>query len=217
MFEEDYLKSIENQFLNQDSLSFMKEVPDKYFDLILTDPPYDIDSINLEKQGYAGNNYFKKKNWDNDIPQEEFFNQIFRISKNQIICGANYFGLKGRGYIVWDKGEGFYNRSFSEAELLYTSFDMNIKIFKYDPLAKGDYHNKIHPTQKPIPLFNWLLERYSKPNDLILDPFSGSGTTAIAAYNTDRRFICIEKDEEYYNKSIERYNNHIKLKGGLFK
>jgi DNA modification methylase len=89
-------------------------------------------------------------------------------------------------------------------ELAYTSFDANAKIFKYDPLARGDYRGKIHPTQKPLPLFQWCLQNYSKEGDLILDCFSGSGTTAVACHNIHRRFICIEKDPEYHAASVER-------------
>ena len=128
------------------------------------------------------------------------------MTKKQIIWGGNYYGIASRCWLVWDKGEGFYNRTYAEVEIAYTSFDANAKIFKYDPLAKGDYRGKIHPTQKPLALFQWCLQNYSKEGDLILDCFSGSGTTAVACHNLNRRFICIEKDPDYWAASVERLN-----------
>jgi site-specific DNA-methyltransferase (adenine-specific) len=187
-------------------MDILKQLPDKCIDLVLTDPPYGI-GMDGGNVGYKGFNNFVKKDWDNSIPQKEIFNEIFRVSKNQIIWGGNYFGFKSRCFLIWDKGEGFYNRSYAEAELAYTSFDKNTCIFKYDPLAKRDYIGKLHPTQKPLKLFEWCLQKYSKENDLILDCFSGSSTTAVACHNLKRRFICIEKDEDYYKASVERLEN----------
>ena len=184
-------------------MDILKQLPDKCIDLVLTDPPYGI-GMDGGNVGYKGNNNFEKKNWDKETPKKEIFEEIFRVSKNQIMWGGNYFGFKSRCYLVWDKGEGFYNRSYAEAELAYTSFDKNISIFKHDPLAKRDYVGKLHPCQKPLTLFEWCLQNHSKEGDLILDPFSGSGTTAIACHRLKRRFICIEKDAEYWAKSVER-------------
>ena len=199
-------ESITNQIINADCMDILKQLPDKCIDLVLTDPPYGLNITN-HKIGYAGNNNFDKKRWDICIPSKKYFNEIFRVSKNQIIFGGNYFGLKSRCFIVWDKGEGFYNRDFAEAELAWTSFNKNTIIYKYDPLTKRDYVNKIHPTQKPLKLFEWCLQKFSNENDLILDCFSGSGTTAVAAYNLKRRFICIEKDYDYWKASVERLEN----------
>jgi len=196
-----------NKITHGDCLEVMKELPDKCIDLVLTDPPYGIGISSQTGIGYKGFNVFTPKNWDNAAPSSEYFSEIFRISKNQIIWGGNYFGLNSRCYLVWDKGEGFYNRTYAEAELAYTSFDANVRIYKRDPLAKGDYRGKIHPTQKPVPLFEWCLNNYSEEGDIILDCFSGSGTTAVACHNLKRNFICIEKDEEYYKASCERLQN----------
>lgn len=194
----------ENNIHLGDCLDLMRSLPDKSIDLVLTDPPYGI-GMDGGDVGYKGFNNFEKKQWDNETPTEEYFDEIFRVSKNQIIWGGNYFGFNpSRCWLIWDKGEGFYNRTYAEAELAWTGFDANVKIFKHDPLARGDYKGKQHPTQKPLKLFQWCLERYSQPNDLILDPFSGSGTTAIAAHNLGRRFICIEKDEDYHAASVQR-------------
>lgn len=189
-----------------DCLDIMKQMPDKCVDLVLTDPPYGIgmDGGNI---GYKGNNNFDKKDWDEFIPQKIYFYEMKRISKNQIIFGGNYF-LKHlentRCFIVWDKGEGFYNRTYAECELAWCSFNKNTKIYKYDPLANGDYKGKLHPTQKPVSLFSKIIRDYSLETDIIFDPFSGSGTTAIACNANNRQFICIEKDPEYHRLSVER-------------
>lgn len=195
-----------NKIINADCMDILKQLPDKCIDLVLTDPPYGI-GMDGGNVGYKGFNNFKQKNWDDKIPSENVFSEIFRVSKNQIIWGGNYFGFKSRCFLVWDKAEGFYNRSYAEAELAYTSYDKNTCIFKYDPLANRDYVGKIHPTQKPLRLFEWCLNKFSNENDLVLDCFSGSGTTAVACHNLKRRFICIEKDYDYWKASVERLEN----------
>ena len=164
---------------------------------------------------------YGKKDWDNEIPSAEIFNEIFRVSKNQIIFGGNYFVeyLKNSPcWIVWNKNNG--NNDFADCELAYTSFKSAVR--KYDWTWNGmiqqNMKNKdirIHPTQKPIGLFEKILLDYSQKNDIILDCFGGSGTTAIACYNTQRRYIVIEKDDEYYKKSIERLED-IKAQISLF-
>ena len=197
------IEQLQNRIICADCLDILKQLPDKCIDLVLTDPPYGI-GMDGGNVGYKGFNNFAKKDWDSKIPSKEVFDEIFRVSKNQIIWGGNYFGFKSRCFLVWDKGEGFYNRTYAEAELAFTSFEQNVRIYKHDPLAKGDYKGKIHPTQKPLKLFEWCLNNYSKENDLVLDCFSGSGTTAVACHNLKRRFICIEKDPEYAKASQER-------------
>ena len=187
-----------------DCLDFMREMPDKSVDLVLTDPPYGI-GMDGGCIGHKGANVFDKLDWDVSPPDARYFHEIFRISRNQVIFGGNYFNLPPtRGFIVWDKGGGFKGRTYAECEYVWTSFDQNARIYKRDPLAQGDYHGRLHPTQKPVPLFVWILERYSKPGDLVLDPFLGSGTTAIACLRTGRHFIGIEKHEPYFIKAQER-------------
>ena len=160
-----------------DCMDLLKQVPDKYFQLAVVDPPYGI-GMDGGNVGYKGNNNFKKKNWDKETPTAEYFMELWRVSKNRIIWGGNYFDLPAtRCYLVWDKGEGFYNRTYAECELAWTSFDANTCKIKYDPLAKGDYKGKIHPCQKPVALYEWLLKNYAKPNDKILDTHLGSGSS----------------------------------------
>lgn len=191
-----------------DCLEAMKEMPDNAYDLAIVDPPYGI-GMDGGNVGYKGFNNFTKKNWDKDIPSKEYFNELIRVSKNQIVWGGNYFGLPPtRCFLIWDKGEGFYNRTYAEAELAWTSFDKNVKIFKRDPLAKGDYKGKIHPTQKPVTLYEWLLDNYAKEGDKILDTHLGSGSIALACHNRKFDLDAWEIDEEYYNNAVERLDTH---------
>jgi len=149
------------EITNEDNMELMKRYPDNYFDLAIVDPPYGI-GMDGGNVGYKGFNNFEKKVWDKAIPDQEYFEELFRISKNQIVWGGNYFGLPAtRCFLVWDKGEGFYNRTYAECELAWTSFDKNTVKYKRDPLAKGDYKGKIHPTQKPVSLYQWLLDNYA--------------------------------------------------------
>ena len=190
------VKDLENTIINADCMDILKDLPDNCIDLVLTDPPYGIGiSKNPVRQKH------NKKSWDNSVPDNLIFNELFRVSKNQIIWGGNYFNLpESQGFLIWDKKQP-ENFSLAMCEYAFSSFNSPAKIFRLSVL---DEKNKSHPTQKPIKLFNWILKKYSKENDLILDTFSGSGTTAIAALNTNRRFICIEKDKEYFDKSLER-------------
>lgn len=113
-----------------------------------------------------------------------------------------------RCWLVWDKGEGFYGRTYAEAELAWTSFDQNVRIFKRDPLARGDYNGKIHPTQKPVALYSWIFARYAKPGYKILDTHLGSGSSRIAAYDAGLDFVGYEIDKEYFDKQEERFAAH---------
>ena len=194
---------------NEDNMALMARYPDNYFDLAIVDPPYGIrmDGGNV---GYKGFNNFEKKNWDKEIPSKEYFEQLFRVSKNQVIFGGNYFGLPPtRCFLVWDKGEGFYNRTYAECELAWTSFDANTVKIKHDPLAKGDYKGKIHPTQKPVALYKWILDKYAKQGDKILDTHLGSGSIAIACHDYNFDLTACELDKEYFDKAMQRINNHV--------
>jgi len=200
-----FCETIKNCTLhNIDCMEYMKSLPSNAFDLAIVDPPYGI-GMDGGNVGYKGNNKLEKKNWDSQTPKKEYFNELMRISVNQIIWGGNYFGLNAtRCFIVWDKGEGFYNRTYAECELAWTSFDKNAKIFKHDPLAKGDYRGKIHPTQKPVKLYEWLLTNYAKQGDKILDTHLGSGSHAIACNNLGFELVACELDKDYYEASIKR-------------
>lgn len=190
-------------------MEYMATLPDKAFDLAIVDPPYGI-GMDGGNVGYKGFNNFVKKEWDNSIPPAEYFEQLFRVSKNQIIWGGNYFPLRPtRGFIIWDKGEGFKGRTYAECEFAWTSLDVNARIFKHDPLAKGDYHGKINPCQKPIRLYKWLLKNYAKEGDRILDTHLGSGSSAIAAFDFKaKEFVGCEIDNDYYNAAVNRFRIH---------
>jgi len=186
-----------------DCLELMREIPDKSIDLVLTDPPYGIGASGKSfKSGTLKNNrsdFYGE--WDNFTPTKEYFDEIFRISNNQIIWGGNYFSKfiePSRCWIIWDKIQPM--ESYADAELAYTSFDKNIKIYKQfwsGAHAKESMENRHHPTQKPLELMRWCLEKYSEPDHLILDCFAGSGTTGRAAKDLGRNFILIEKEEKY--------------------
>lgn len=175
--------------------------------LAIVDPPYGI-GMDGGNVGYKGFNDFKKKEWDNAPPDSKYFIELQSVSKNQIIWGGNYFPLPPtRCVIVWDKGEGFYNRTYAELEMAWTSFDENARIFKRDPLAKGDYHNKINPCQKPVALYKWLLSKYAKQSDLILDTHVGSASSLIACIDMGFDYVGFELDKDYYESARKRIEN----------
>ena len=189
-----------NKIYNNDCLELMKQLPDKCIDLVLTDPPYGIGiSSNPVRQMHD------KKDWDDNIPIDEYFKEIFRVSKEQIIWGGNYFNLPtSQGFLVWDKIQP-YDFSLAMCEQAWCSYQKPAKLFRYSVLKEK---GKEHPTQKPVKLIEWCID-YSKLKEgsLILDCFSGSGTTAIAAFNKKMDFICIEKDYDYWKASVERLEN----------
>jgi len=193
-----------NIVINDDCLNFMKSLPDKCIDLCLTDPPYGINILKSERisksRGFKGN-------WDDFIPTKEYFDEIFRISKNQVIWGGNYFIeylQNTRCFLIWDKNN--YGRDFADCEMAWTSIDKVARVFKYRPMNMDG--GKVHPTQKPIELFSWILENYSKENDIIFDPFAGSGTTAISCINMNRQYLLVEKEVEYFNIINKRISEH---------
>lgn len=202
-------KGVKSVVYLMDCMEMLKQIPDKYFELAIVDPPYGI-GMDGGNVGYKGNNNFKKKNWDKETPTDEYFMELWRVSKNRIIWGGNYFDLPAtRCYLVWDKGEGFYNRTYAECELAWTSFDANTCKIKYDPLAKGDYKGKIHPTQKPIALYEWLIKNYAKEGDKILDTHLGSGSSRIAADKANLPFMGCELDPDYFYASVKRFENEV--------
>lgn len=195
--------------INGDCMDYMASLADKAFSLAVVDPPYGIE-IGRAQKGKWVTSRMPKKNWDDSPPPSEYFDVLFRVSGNQVISGGNYFNLPPtRGFVVWDKGNGFYGRDFAECEFIWTSFDVNARVFKHDPLASGDYRGKIHPTQKPVALYRWLLTNYGRPGDTILDTHLGSGSSAIAAYELGFEFIGIELDTDYYNAAVERFKKRL--------
>lgn len=204
-----------NQIINADCMDILKQLPDKCIDLVLTDPPYGIGEAagkNLSRGKLAKPTQYAIKDWDNKIPKKEIFDEIFRVSKNQIIFGGNYFVeclTNSSCWLVWDKNN---TGDFADCELAWTNFKSAVRKYKWtwNGMLQEDMKNKdirIHPTQKPLKLFEMILRDYSNENDLILDCFSGSGTTAVACHNLKRRFICIEKDYDYWKASVERLEN----------
>ena len=206
-----------NKIYNADCMDILKQLPDNYFDLCLCDPPYGIGEA-AGKNKSRGNKAIAKdygnKDWDNSIPEKEIFNEILRVSKHQIIFGGNYFVEylhNSPCWLVWDKNNGA--NDFADCELAWTNFKSAVRkyLWTWNGMLQHDMKNKdvrIHPTQKPLKLFEMILNDYSNENDLVLDCFSGSGTTAIACHNLKRRFICIEKDYDYWKASVERLKEH---------
>jgi site-specific DNA-methyltransferase (adenine-specific) len=195
---------------NEDNMLLMARYPDKYFDLAIVDPPYGIkrDGSIKTTSKHGGRKAHKFKGWDNETPNEKYFNELFRVSKNQIIWGANYFTKylpKSMGWLFWDKGQRICN---SDGELAFTSFEIALRVVEYNRvelLKEGT----IHPTQKPIVLYKWLLDKYAKPNDKILDTHLGSGSIAIACHDYGFELTACELDKEYFDKAMTRINNHV--------
>lgn len=172
------------------------------FDAVVTDPPYGI-GMSGGNVGYKGLNNLERKEWDT-APAIEAVHKIAESGQPFIIWGGNYFGLAPtRCYLVWDKGAGFKGRSYAESELAWTSLDANARTFTHDPLARGDYKGKQHPTQKPIALMEWCLGFLPNART-ILDPFMGSGTTLVACQRLGRSGTGIEIDPDYFAVACRR-------------
>lgn len=187
-----------------DSLEAMRGLPDKAYDLAIVDPPYGIGiSKNPVRQKHT------KKNWDSSTPSAEYFEQLKRVSKWQIIWGGNYF-LDYLGstqcFLIWDKRQPF-NFSLAMCELAWTSFSKPAKMYTKSVLTEK---NKIHPTQKPVKLYEWILDNYAEEGYKILDTHLGSGSIAIACHNRGYSLDAWEIDEEYYNAALKRFTNHTK-------
>lgn len=195
-----------SEVYNMDCLAAMREMPDKAFSLAIVDPPYGLGSSVVNSGGWFKRYKNKSGNWDTSIPDKEYFNQLYRVSKNQIIWGGNYFALPAnKCFIIWDK-EQPSGVSFAMAEYAWVSFDEVSKIFRHRPQGQDQ---RFHPTQKPIALYKWLLQNYAKPGDTILDTHLGSGSSRIAAYDMGFDFTGYELDAEYFNASDARFKNHI--------
>lgn len=196
-----------------DCIEGMKQYPDKWFDLAVVDPPYGINaSMGV---GLHSRRKFQKaaKEWDNGTPKKEYWEQLFRVSQNQIICGANYFIeylYQTKSFICWVKNNPAPN--FAEAELIWTSFDVNAKV--YDTKKQIQHQimwegGSMHPTQKPISLYDWLFDRFAKPDFKILDTHLGSQSSRIAAHRHGLDFTGFELDSEYFEKGNKRFDDFI--------
>jgi site-specific DNA-methyltransferase (adenine-specific) len=201
-----------NCLYNMDCMEAMKDIPDKYFELSIVDPPYGIgvDKMTLgngKRRVFRGN-----ESWDNKKPTQEYFTELFRVSKNQIVFGANHFisslRLDSPCWIFWDKGTG--DNDYADGELAWTSFGGHVrKYFKSWVGANAkekEQPDRIHPTQKPVALYEWLLKNYAKPGDKILDTHVGSASSLIACYNMGFDYMGFEIDADYYKAAQERIN-----------
>jgi len=204
-----------SEVTNEDCMEGMARYPDKYFDLAIVDPPYGINiATEIDRSGFkegSSRNSLSKyessmlnKIWDNSTPSLEYFNELFRISKNQIIWGGNYFDLKPtKCFVVWDKMT--YIPTMSQIELAWTSIKKHSQLVKIN----SNQLDRFHPTQKPVALYKWLLSNYAKQGDKILDTHLGSGSSRIAAYEMGFDFTAFEIDTEYFEAQEKRYKAHI--------
>ena len=192
-----------NEAYNTDCMEYMKTLPDKAFELAIVDTPY---GIRITQSGRLKKYNASKTKWDELTPTDEYFKELFRVSTNQIIWGGNYFNLPPtRGFVIWDKQQP-EDVSFASCEFAWSSFDASARTFYYSALQQTD--TRIHPTQKPVALYEWLLTRYAKPGDKILDTHLGSGSSRIAAYNLGFDFVGCEIDEDYFKAQEERFAAH---------
>lgn len=218
-----------NNYYHEDCLVAMKDIPNKFFDLAIVDPPYfkgpenrmfygnDVNKLNIRRKQYG-----EIKCWN--VPGQEYFDELVRISKNQIIWGINYFDvILGPGRIIWDKCNG--TSSFSDAEIAYCSLHDSVRLFPFmwngmmqgksisqGRVMQGDKSKneiRIYQTQKPVALYEWILQNYAKPGDKILDTHVGSASSLIACYNMGFEFIGFEKDEDMYKKSMQRLKQRM--------
>ena len=203
------------ELLNCDCMEYMATVPDKYFDLAIVDPPY---GINVAKTGKVGGNNagrvkdYGAKEWDKQPPNDEYFRQLFRVSKNQIVWGANHFISKmpfdSSCWLVWDKDN---SGNFADCELAWTSFESAVRKFTYrwNGMLQQNMKDKeirMHPTQKPVKLYEWLLTNYAKKGQRILDTHLGSGSSAIAAHYFGVDFVGCELDKDYFEAAKARFD-----------
>lgn len=212
--------------LNIDCMDFMAGLPDNAYDLAIVDPPYGIGEDgekNHRRGSRAKPTLYIPKQWDNEAPPVEYFSELKRVSKNQIIWGANHFisrlAIDSSCWIVWDKDNG--ESDFADCELAWTSFNTAVRRFKWtwSGMRQQNMRNKekrIHPTQKPVALYRWLLTKYAKSGDRILDTHLGSGSSRIAAEEMGFEFVGCELDEEYFEAQEKRFAKWY-AQGNLFR
>jgi site-specific DNA-methyltransferase (adenine-specific) len=206
------------RLFNTDNMNFMRSVPDKFYELAIVDPPYGIgrDGSVKTTSKHGGRKAHDFKGWDLSAPDELYFNELFRISKNQIIWGANYFTKylpTSMGWIFWDKGQRICN---SDGELAFTSFDQALRVAEYNRvelLLEGT----IHPTQKPSVLYRWLLKNYAKEGDKIFDSHGGSLSIAIACGEMGYDLDACELDQDYFKDSVARVQRHFTQSNAFMK
>jgi len=208
---------LESKVFNMDCMECMKQFPDNYFDLAVVDPPY---FSGPDKLGYFGANYsatkVKRQNYkvigEWGVPDEIYFNELIRVSKNQIIWGFNYYNIQnlGSGRIIWDKINDA--STFSDCEIAYNSLKEHVKVFRFmwNGMLQGDMKNKeirIHPTQKPIALYDWIFKNYATEGMKILDTHLGSQSSRISAYKYKMDFTGYELDKDYFDQGCKRFED----------
>ena len=205
-----------SQTFNEDCMQLMARYPDKHFDLAVVDPPSGIGAtVTIGagdlKSGRKAQNKWGDKDWDKKRPDKCYFDELFRVSKNQIIFGGNYFAdllPASRCWLVWDKLQRINQ---ADAELVWTSFAKSVRVFEFNCCKIQGFMNpdRFHPTEKPVALYDWIFKNYAKPNDLILDTHLGSGSSRIAANKAGLDFVGCELDSEYFDAAEKRYQNFI--------
>jgi site-specific DNA-methyltransferase (adenine-specific) len=203
-----------------DCITGMSEYPDKYFDLAVVDPPYGIQesNSNFKSRGVSSKKWkrakpkiYQKKDWDNKPPEIEYFIELLRISKNQIIFGANHFISKipfdSPCWIIWDKDT---SGDYADCEIAWTSFKSAIRRIKltWSGFRKCENVNRLHPTQKPVKLYDWIFTNYAEPGMKILDTHVGSGSSRIAAHKHKLDFVGYELDADYWHAQEKRYSEY---------
>lgn len=200
---------MQSEVENIDCMIGMARYPDKFFDLAVVDPPYGIGAENHAGNKENGWNQWDQKEWDSSVPKKEYFVELFRVSKNQIIWGGNYFTFflqPSQCWIIWDKGQRDF--SLADAELAWTSFKKSIRVFGY-ARGKSNMENKIHPTQKPITLYSWIYKNYLPNGGKVLDTHLGSGSNRIAADKAGNiDFTGYEIDKDYYEAQEKRFKDY---------
>lgn len=203
-----------NKFILGDCMDLeygLPSYPDNYFDLAIVDPPYGIkkDGQKESTSSHGGRKAYEFKGWDNETPSKEYFDELFRVSKNQIIWGGNYFAKylpSKMGWIVWDKGQRICN---SDGELAFSSFDRALRIAELNRVYIQENGGGFHPTQKPVRLYRWLLKTYAKEGDLILDTHVGSASSLIACESMGFNYVGYEIDPDYYAAAKNRMSKGI--------
>lgn len=191
-----------NKLYNMDCMEGMKHFPDKYFDLAIVDPPYGIGiNNNMGRRKGDKNSNYPKAYWDDEPPNEEYFKELFRVSKHAIIWGGNYFPLPPtKCFLVWRKPQISEDVSFSMLEYAWTNLDGTAKEW----IGMSNEKDRIHATQKPVALYSWILSRYAKEGDKILDTHAGSASSLIACHNAGLEFVGFELDKHYFAAANER-------------
>jgi site-specific DNA-methyltransferase (adenine-specific) len=207
------------QITNEDNMALMARYPDKYFDLAIVDPPYGIGEDgekNHSRRKATRPTMYMSKNWDRITPSAEYFIELIRVCKNVIIWGANHFiesipNQNSSSWIIWDKQNG--DNDFADCELAWTNHKTAVRKFQFRwaGMLQGNMKNKeirIHPTQKPVALYKWILDKYAKEGDKILDTHLGSGSIAIACHDYGFQLTACELDKDYYEAALKRLKQH---------